>query len=62
MVMDMRMSSIRREFLYERLISLKNIIKDYDGNKKKKIQGEIDYIENMLRADEFSTNSEYPVF
>lgn len=60
--MDMRMSSIRREFLYERLISLKNIIKDYDGNKKKKIQGEIDYIENMLRADEFSTNSEYPVF
>lgn len=56
------MSNTRRDFLYQRLMALKIMIKDYQIEHQEAVQGEINYIENTLRADEFSTYNEYPIF
>ena len=59
----MRMSEDRREWFHQRLIGLKDVIKtSKDKREHEVIKGEIQYLETMLRADEFCTYSDYPIF
>lgn len=60
--MRMRMDENKRNTFIERLMALESMLYDYEKEDQARIKGEITYIKGILRADEFSSCCEYPVF
>lgn len=56
------MEENKREVFRERLMTLEAMLYNYEEASQDRIKGEIKYINNILRADEFSSCCEYPVF
>jgi len=56
------MDENKRNTFIERLMALESMLYDYEKEDQARIKGEITYIKGILRADEFSSCCEYPVF